>query len=169
VELPVTELEARYRELSLKLHPDRFAQAPAQERRYSLERSTALNQAYKTLKDPIRRVFYLLKLQGLDLDREDAGTQKDIPLDFLEEVMTLREQLDGLRAKKDLAQARKMAQDVEQRRDAALKAAQRALTQRLANPLDEASLRQASFAAARVRYFTRFLEKVEAMEEEAIG
>ena len=62
-----------YRELSLQLHPDRFAQADAQERRLSLEQTTALNEAYKTLKDPVRRAFYLLKLHGVDLDREDAG------------------------------------------------------------------------------------------------
>src|SRR4051794_6410518 len=60
-DLDVAALEKQYRELSLKLHPDRFARADAHERRLSLEQTTALNDAFKTLKDPVRRAFYLLK------------------------------------------------------------------------------------------------------------
>ena len=74
-----------------------------------MEQTTALNEAYKTLKDPVRRAFYLLKLHGVDLDREDAGAQKDMPLEFLEEVMELREALDEAIAAKDLPRAQAMA------------------------------------------------------------
>src|SRR5690348_7830104 len=54
-------LDDRYRALSRKLHPDRFARAGAQERRYSLEQTTRLNDAYKILKDPVRRAEHLLR------------------------------------------------------------------------------------------------------------
>jgi DNA-binding NtrC family response regulator len=62
-------LEKRFRELSLQLHPDRFAHADARERRMSLEQSSALNQAYRTLRDPERRAFSLLQQEGVDLER----------------------------------------------------------------------------------------------------
>src|SRR5919204_3292524 len=58
-------LDEKFRTLSRKLHPDRFARASAQERRYSLEQTTRLNEAYKTLKDAVRRAEHLLALRGI--------------------------------------------------------------------------------------------------------
>ena len=171
--LGLPALEKSYRELSLQLHPDRFAQAEPRERRLSLEQTTALNEAYKTLKDPVRRAFYLLKLHGVDLDRDDASAQKNLPLEFLEEVMELREALDGAMEQKDYAGAQAMAADVTGRRKEALSQAVDALgaLQAAAPGSDEAAqaLTKASHGLGRVRYFTRFLEQVEAFEEEALG
>ncbi len=168
VDVDLPALEQAYRERSLQVHPDRFATAQARERRFALEQSTLLNDAYRTLKDAAPRAFYLLKLHGLDLSREDAGTQKDMPLSFLEEVMQLREALDGHRERGQLDTALHMAQEVSGRRSTALAEAETALRQLLAHP-DAASARtRASHALARVRYFTRFLEEVDAMEEEAL-
>lgn len=168
MEVDGSALERQFRELSLKLHPDRVATGDVKVRRLSLEQTTALNEAFKTLKDPVRRAFYLLKLEGRDLDREDAGAQKDMPLEFLEEVMTLREGLEGLQASKDLAAAQKMAADVSERSRAALNEGNAALGARLVGDRTDASLARAAHALARVRYFTRFLEEVEHMEEEAL-
>ncbi|ABF90568.1 Fe-S protein assembly co-chaperone HscB [Myxococcus xanthus DK 1622] len=168
-DVDVPALEKQYRELSLQLHPDRVAQASARERLQALEGTTALNEAFKTLKDPVRRAFYLLKLHGIDLDREDAGAQKDMPLAFLEEVMDLRESLDTAMAKKDLGRARAMADDVEARKKAALtEAAESLRTLEAGEPGDggQEQVRKASHALGRVRYFTRFLEQVDAFEEE---
>ena len=171
--LDLPALEKGYRELSLKLHPDRFAQAEARERRLSLEQTTALNEAYKTLKDPVRRAFYLLKLHGVDLDRDDASAQKNMPLEFLEEVMALREALDEAMETKDLARGQAMAGDVAARRQQALSQAVEALSAlQVAAPGGEEAARaltKASHGLGRVRYFTRFLEQVEAFEEEALG
>ncbi len=167
VEVPA--LEKQYRELSLKLHPDRFAQAEAKERRLSLEQTTALNDAYKTLKDGTKRAFYLLKLQGVDLEREDAGAQKDMPLEFLEEVMELREALDEAMGAKDLDRARKMGAEVEGRRKVALQEAVDTLRTLETGVPVESSVKKASHALGRVRYFTRFLEQVEAFEEEMLA
>ncbi len=165
----VAALERQYRELSLQLHPDRFAQAEPRERRLSLERTTALNEAWKTLKDPTRRAFYLLKLHGVDLEREDAGAQKDMPLEFLEEVMDLREALDEAISTKDEARVRKMGGDVEARRKAALAEAVAHLAHLEQSPSDTAAVKKASHALGRVRYFTRYLEQVEAFEEEMLA
>lgn len=167
VDLPA--LEKQFRDLSLQLHPDRFAQADARERRLSLEQTTALNEAYKTLKDPVRRAFYLLKLNGVDLDREDAGAQKDMPLEFLEEVLDLREALDVAMEAKDVARAQAMAEDVTARRKQALAEATEQLRALQGSPGEPAAVKKASHALGRVRYFTRFLEQVEAFEEEMLA
>ncbi len=168
VDVDIPELEQAYRERSLQVHPDRYTTAQARERRFALEQSTLLNDAYRTLKDRAARAFYVLKLHGLDLSREDLGTQKDMPLDFLEEVMQLREALDGHREKGALEAALHMAGDVSVRRSTALAEAEAALRQLLAHPGQDAARTEASHALARVRYFTRFLEEVDAMEEEAL-
>jgi molecular chaperone HscB len=168
-DVDVAALERQYRELSLKLHPDRFAQAEPRERRLSLEQTTALNEATKTLKDATKRAFYLLKLHGVDLEREDAGAQKDMPLEFLEEVMELREALDEAMEAKNLDRAQKMATDVETRRKAALQEAVDTLRTLEKGPPVESSVKKASHALGRVRYFTRFLEQVETFEEEMLS
>jgi molecular chaperone HscB len=168
-DVDVPALEKLYRELSLRWHPDRVAQADARERLKALEGTTALNEAFKTLKDPVRRAFYLLKLHGIDLDREDAGAQKDMPLEFLEEVMELREALDGAMEKKDLPRARAMATDVEARSKAALAEAAGALRTLEGGSGGADLVKKASHALGRVRYFTRFLEQVDAFEEESLS
>lgn len=165
----IPALERQFRELSLQLHPDRFAQADARERRLSLEQTTALNEAYKTLKDPARRAFYLLKLHGVDMDREDSGTLKDMPAEFLEEVIELREELEGAMRKRDVTRAQAMAVDVTSRQREALHEAADALRALREDGSNEAELvKKASHALGRVRYFTRFLEQVEEFEEEAV-
>ena len=168
VEVNLPALEQAYRERSLLVHPDRFTTAQARERRFALEQSTLLNEAHRTLKDRAARAFYLLKLEGIDLSREDAGTQKDMPLSFLEEVMELREALDALRERGAVDAALAMAEDVSKRRSLALDEAERALRTLLAHSGDGQARAEAGHALARVRYFTRFLEEVESMQEEAL-
>lgn len=169
VDVDVAELESQFRERSLKLHPDRFAHADAKERRFSLEQTTALNEAMRSLRDPARRAFYLLKLEGVDLEREESAAQRQMPMAFLEEVMSLREELDDARAAKDVARAQGMGEDVERRRKAALTEAQDSLRALLRGEEREAARQKASHALGRVRYFTRFLEEVAAIEEEALA
>ena len=167
--LEVAALEKQYRSLSLQLHPDRISpSADARERRLALERTTALNDAYQVLKDPVRRAFYLLKLAGVDLDREDLGTQKDMPLSFLEEVMERREALSEAQAAKDLPRVRSLAAEVEIEQQKALASAVEGLGALEKHPDDAAELQKASHQLGRVRYFTRFLEEVEQIEEEAL-
>jgi molecular chaperone HscB len=98
------ELERRFRTLSRQFHPDFFYNATPAERRASLERSSYLNDAYRTLKQPIARVEYLLQLEGFiatSSDRgvglEDAAAKQVVPPALLEEVFTLNEELDEIR------------------------------------------------------------------------
>jgi molecular chaperone HscB len=94
--LETAELEQRFRTLSRQFHPDYFYNATPAERRASLERSSYLNDAYRTLKQPITRVEYLLQLEGfVARSPEEATTQ--VPPALLEEVFALNEELDEIR------------------------------------------------------------------------
>jgi len=107
-------LEREFYALSRKLHPDIYAGSKSQEQEWSLEQSSRLNDAYRTLKDPIRRTEYLLKLEGVELEGQSkaateearkTGEKKQIvPPDLLEEVFELNMQLEELRASKKLGE-----------------------------------------------------------------
>jgi molecular chaperone HscB len=87
-------LESQFHKLSWKLHPDNFVRTSEFERNLSLERSSQLNDAYRTLRDPIARVEYLLLHLGL---RKEGTTKQQAPPELLEEVFELNESLDELR------------------------------------------------------------------------
>ena len=87
-------LEQRFHQLSWKLHPDNFVRASEFERNLSLERSSELNDAYRTLQDPVARVEYLLAQAGL---RKEGTSKQQAPPELLEEVFELNEALDELR------------------------------------------------------------------------
>jgi len=106
--LNVPSLEKDFYSLSRRLHPDLNARAGSQEQQWSLEQSSLLNDAYRTLRDPIKRTQYLLKLEGVELEeqskaateqaRASGGVKKQIvPPDLLEEVFELNMQLEQLR------------------------------------------------------------------------
>jgi molecular chaperone HscB len=87
-------LEAQFHKLSWKLHPDNFVRASEFEKNLSLQRSSQLNDAYRTLRDPVSRVEYLLELYGV---RKEGATKQQAPPELLEEVFELNESLDELR------------------------------------------------------------------------
>ena len=98
--LDPADLEQRFRALSRQFHPDYFYNAPLAERRASLERSSYLNDAYRTLKQPIARIAYLLELEGVLTPADTAeggGASKLVPPALLEEVFALNEELDEVR------------------------------------------------------------------------
>ncbi len=90
-------LEQKFLQLSWKLHPDNFVNATEQERELSLKRSSELNDAYRTLRDPIARVEYLLAIEG---QRKEGEKKQQAPPELLEEVFELNESLDELREAK---------------------------------------------------------------------
>ena len=108
-------LEKSFYALSRRLHPDRFASRPAAEQEAALAESSRLNDAYRTLKDPIARTEYLLKLKGVELEEQSsaataqaraAGTTKKqvVPEDLLEEAFELNMQLEEMRAAKKMGE-----------------------------------------------------------------
>jgi molecular chaperone HscB len=94
--LDAADLEQRFRALSRQFHPDFFYNATPAERRASLERSSYLNDAYRTLRNPAARIEYVLKLEGLGASGP-AEASKQVPPALLEEVFALNEELDEIR------------------------------------------------------------------------
>jgi molecular chaperone HscB len=107
-QIDLAALEREFHSLSRKVHPDRFARSSEKERELSLADTALLNDAYRTLKNPLHRTEYLLKLEGAEIGEEFAGKdsaearkgQKDpsrVPADLLEEVFELNMQLEEMR------------------------------------------------------------------------
>jgi molecular chaperone HscB len=106
LDLDLGMLEHQFHKLSRKLHPDRYARASENEKDWSLADTALLNDAYRTLRDPIRRTEYLLKLRGAEIGEEHAGKdRKDpsrVPADLLEEAFDLNMQLEEMRMSKKI-------------------------------------------------------------------
>jgi molecular chaperone HscB len=98
--LSLDELQKRYYELSRQLHPDRFMQKPEAEQQRALDMSSALNDAYRTLKDRVKRAQYMLSLEGFDIGEQRS---KDVPPELLEEVFELNMALEEMRSGDDSA------------------------------------------------------------------
>jgi molecular chaperone HscB len=99
--LDLPALEHEFHRLSRRLHPDRFARAEENEKQWSLADTALLNDAYRTLKDPLRRTEYLLKLLGAEIDAGQESKEEKVartPADLLEEVFELNMQLEEMRA-----------------------------------------------------------------------
>jgi molecular chaperone HscB len=98
--LDMQDLQQRFYDLSRRLHPDRFMRRPERERRYSLDASSVLNDAYRTLKDAVKRATYVLKQEGFDIGEQRS---KDVPPELLEEVFELNMALEEMRSGDDSA------------------------------------------------------------------
>jgi molecular chaperone HscB len=95
--IDAADLERRFRSLSRQFHPDFFYNASPAERRASLERASYLNDAYRTLKQPVARVAYLLELEGFGTTATGKQGHAVVPPSLLEEVFALNEELDAVR------------------------------------------------------------------------
>lgn len=89
--LDAAALERAYREIQAAVHPDRFAHASEAERRASMQWATHVNEAYQTLRSPIKRAAYLLRRRGIDPQFE---TNTAMPPEFLLEQMEWREAVE---------------------------------------------------------------------------
>ena len=115
LDLDVAALDKDFYDLSRKLHPDINARAGSQEQEWSLQQSSLLNDAHRTLKDPIKRTEYLLKLEGVELEEQSKTATEQarstgqlkkqiVPPDLLEEVFELNMQLEELRMNKKVGE-----------------------------------------------------------------
>ena len=141
-------LEQAYRDIQARIHPDRFAHAGDAERRASMQWTTRVNEAYRTLKSPLERARYLLELNGVDVAFE---TNTAMPSEFLARQIELREALELAQGEKDAGALKRVR--------AGLRAEKKELEQALGDVLD---MRRDYARAAQLVRELKFLDRVDA-------
>lgn len=160
-------IEKAQRDLSRKIHPDKFARAEPRERRFAVEQTTQINEAVKTLKNPVKRAEYLLRTEGFTLATDESGKTtpgQKLPLEFYEEVMEDREALLEAKAEGDGAVERLVAK-VTARRDERLRVVDTAFGA-WESGAGRDVLTPAVNELAKLRYDARFLDEVEGKPHE---
>lgn len=153
--LPMKEVAQRHRDLSRALHPDRHASGSAAERRISIERAMAVNEAWRVVREPLSRALALLELHGAPLRDGDRATPS-----LLMDVMELRESLESARG--DSAAIAPLRATVAER------IAQEEAVLAASLDLDEVTpeaLAAARGAAVKLKYYRRFEEEADAMDD----
>jgi molecular chaperone HscB len=108
--LDLKTLAARYRDLQAAVHPDRFVNVADAEKRVAMERATEVNEAYNTLRDPVKRAMHLLSLVGVDgMDAKDTS----MPHAFLIEQMEWREAIADAKIKEDVERLEEMGAELQ--------------------------------------------------------
>lgn len=148
----LAQLDSAYKRVQAQVHPDRFAAAGAAERRVAMQWATRANEAFQTLKSPLKRAAYLCEQNGVPIGAESNTA---MPPAFLMQQMEWRERLDAARS--DKSRAQQLLDEVT--------AARSEVEQALADALDRR--RDYAAAAAMVRQFM-FIEKFRA-ELAALG
>ncbi len=156
-DLDLDKLAERHRDLSRALHPDRYTGAPAAERRMALGRAIEVNDAFRVLKDPVRRAEALLRRAGVPVG-ETAEPKPSQAL--LMDMMEQREELADARRAKDLQAVQKLAGSIRDR--------ERSVLERLGRALEAqgSAVTQALPHLGELRYLRRFLDEVSAIEED---
>ena len=153
-DLDLGVLEKQHREMSRVLHPDR-AGAPSA-RREALERAASVNEAWRTLRDPIKRAEALFRLEGIAIDE---ANQPKADAAFLMNILEQREALAEARASKDIDKVEALASVMRKKQ----KHAEAALTEGFRTAPDKSALVP---LLGELRYYKRFLDEVAAFEEE---
>lgn len=105
-----TLLDAAYREVQSQVHPDKFVRANDAEKRVAMQWATRANEAYQTLKNPLKRAQYLCQLHGVDLETE---SNTSMPTAFLMQQMEWREAFDDARHAKDLTAMMRLEKEIQ--------------------------------------------------------
>lgn len=153
--LDAAALDAAYKRVQSQVHPDRFAAATATEKRVAMQWAARANEAFETLRSPLRRAAYLCEMNGMPIGAE---TNTAMPAAFLAQQLEWREQLQAARAAGDGAQLRALQEDVRAMRADTLA--------QLGHAIDEA--RDFAAAAALVRQLM-FIEKFETEVDAALA
>lgn len=111
-DIDVGQMQQAYMALQKQAHPDRFASASDQEKRLSMQQTSWINEAQATLKDPVQRAAYMLKLRGQDINLHNETTMDAA---FLMQQLQMRERLEHIKDETDpLTALDKMAKEVKQ-------------------------------------------------------
>ncbi|HDL8539455.1 TPA: co-chaperone HscB [Yersinia enterocolitica] len=150
-----SRITTRYQELQRQFHPDRFVNQPERERLASLQQAATINDAYQTLKHPLKRAEYMLSLQGFDLGNEQH-TLRDTA--FLMEQLELREELDAIERSPD-AEIQLAAFS------SRLALMTKTRSQLMVEQLDQQQWEQAADTVRKLRFLDKLQQQVEQLEE----
>jgi molecular chaperone HscB len=153
-ELDLAALEERYRELQREVHPDRFAAASQAEQRVSMQLATRVNEAYLTLKSPLKRAEYLLQLNGVDPEFE---TNTAMPPEFLVDQMESREELEIAAEAGDWERLIALSSKLRLEQDA--------LIGRIERQLEAGGWKEAAATLRQLKFLEKFGEDIGAAEE----
>ena len=112
-EIDAQQLDAAYREVQGRVHPDKFVTATDAEKRVAMQWATRANEAYQTLKNPLKRAMYLCEMNGVDLATE---TNTNMPTAFLMQQIEWREALDEARDTKSQSALEQLENELIQKR-----------------------------------------------------
>ncbi len=159
-------LDSRYRQLQREFHPDRFAAKGDVEKRLAVQTTSLINQAYETLKSPLKRAQYMLELEDIDADQESHITSD---MSFLMKQIAFRENLEDIRDSADpLAGLEAMRDDV-QAQYLQLQEdfqAQYRTAQHHAGKHSADNYNDVLDTVAKMQFFAKLLDEIEQREEE---
>lgn len=144
-------LETAYHDVQNKVHPDKFASASDSEKRVAMQWATRANEAYQTLKSPLKRATYLCELNGVDLQVE---SNTSMPRDFLMQQMEWREALDDAKASKDIVAMEALEGEMRVMRNADVL--------RIGSLIDTTDFSAAAEAVRQLMFLEKFGEEVSA-------
>ena len=144
-------LDQAYRDVQNQVHPDKFARSPDAEKRVAMQWATRANEAYQTLRSPLRRATYLCELHGVDLETESNTAMAPV---FLMQQMEWREALDDARAAKDGNALAAL--------DSELASTRRAQLDHIGAALDSEQYAQAALGVRQLMFLEKFGDEVAA-------
>jgi molecular chaperone HscB len=147
--LDMGALDAAYRDVQGRVHPDKFVNATDAEKRVAMQWATRANEAYQTLKNPQKRAQYLCEQNGVDLQTESNTA---MPMAFLMQQMEWREALDEARAARDIDALEALDEQLKQERKSQLA--------RIGAQLDEGDFEQAAQGVRALMFLEKFGEEV---------
>jgi molecular chaperone HscB len=149
-EVDIGLLDAAYRDVQARVHPDRFVNATDAEKRVAMQWATRANEAYQTLKNPMKRAQYLCEINGVDLKVESNTA---MPMDFLMQQMEWREELGDARAGKDVEALDALDAQVKRERKQRLGA--------IGNQLDAGDFEHAAQGVRALMFLDKFGDEVQ--------
>ena len=158
-DLDLRALEKTHRELSRVLHPDRYAGTGASERRHALSFAVEVNDAWRILRDPVRRAEALFRLAGVAVGETNEPKSN---AGFLVDIMEQREVLEDAKSAKDRGAVEALAEAIAER----ARMSEAALADMFARADgDRALLEEKLGMLGELRFYRRFLEEVSAIED----
>ncbi|MFC0253921.1 Fe-S protein assembly co-chaperone HscB [Massilia consociata] len=143
-------LDAAFREIQGRVHPDRFVNASDTEKRVAMQWATRANEAYATLRNPQKRAQYLCEINGVDLQTESNTA---MPAAFLMQQMEWREALEDARAAKDAGALDEL--------DAQVRRERKAMLEQVGRQLDGGDYHGAAQTVRAMMFLDKFGEEVQ--------